>query len=152
MIDEHRFYRTFTTKVHGRANCDIDKITVSLHRHLSTTIDVICDRPPYGPGIMHRDGRGAFPTRPLRVEQPPAVEYDTNGNACYEVDSLLAERGSARRRELLVRWKGYGPEADQRKSRTELIREVPHLVAEFDALQAGGRAHINQLAQRQRAG
>jgi len=101
---------------------------------------------------LYRDGRGAFPTRPLRVEQPPAVEYDTNGNACYEVDSVLAERGSARRRELLVRWKGYGPEDDQWKSRTELMGEVPHLVAEFDALQADGRARINQLAQRQRVG
>jgi len=31
------------------------------------------------------------------------VDNDSNGNARYEVDSVLAKRGSARRRELLVR-------------------------------------------------
>ena len=73
------------------------------------------------------------------------MDNDSNGNARYEVDSVLAERGSAWRRELLVRWKGYGPEDDQWKSRTELLQEVPSLVAEFDALQADGRERINQL-------
>jgi hypothetical protein len=33
-----------------------------------------------------------------------------------------------------VRWKGYGPEDDQWKLRSGLIRETPAVVAEFDAL------------------
>jgi hypothetical protein len=90
---------------------------------------------------VYRNGRPAFPSRPQRLEQPPAVDHDTNGVARYEVESVLAQRGGARRCELLVRWKGYGAEDDQWKLRSELAREAPAMVAEFDARQVLSTTH-----------
>lgn len=84
---------------------------------------------------MYRDGSALFPERPQRYEQPPAVETDTNGVAEYEVECILAQRGTARRREMLVRWLGYAAEHDQWKPRSELQETAPEKVAEFDALQ-----------------
>jgi hypothetical protein len=84
---------------------------------------------------MYRDGRAQFPDRPQRHTQPPAVSSDTNGDTEYAVECVVAQRGPARRRELLVRWEGYGPEHDQWKSRRELLESAPLKVAEFDALQ-----------------
>jgi len=89
---------------------------------------------------VYRDGRSLFPTRPQQLQQPPAVEHDSNGVARYEVESLMAQRGKGKRCELLVRWKGYGAEDDQWKLRSELMRETPAAVAAFDALQADGPA------------
>ena len=100
---------------------------------------------------VYRDGRTPFPTRPQQLQQPPAVEHDSNGVARYEVESVLAQRGGASRRELLVRWKGYGAEDDQWLPRAELTRSAPTAVAAFDALQADGSIRIAQLALRARS-
>jgi hypothetical protein len=86
----------------------------------------------------YRDGRTLFPGRPQRLQQPPAVSEDTNGAPSYEVECVLAQRNSGARRELLVRWKGYGAEHDQWQRRSELVRSAPIAVAEYDALQQGG--------------
>jgi hypothetical protein len=85
---------------------------------------------------LYRDGRAPFPDRPQRLSQPPAVETDTNGVASYEVECVLAQRGAASRRELLVRWKGYGAEDDQWQPRSQLVRSAAKAVANFDAQQA----------------
>ena len=85
----------------------------------------------------YRDGRLAFPTRPVPYTQPPAVDSDTNGEQQYEVECAVASRGSGGRRELLVRWKGYGPENDQWLARADLKRTAPKAVEEFDARQHG---------------
>ena len=84
---------------------------------------------------LYRDGSTEFPDRPHRHHQPPAVETDTNGVSEYEVECIVAQRGPARRRQLLVRWVGYGSEHDQWKSRSELVKSAGIKVAEFDALQ-----------------
>jgi hypothetical protein len=78
------------------------------------------------------------------------VLTDTNGVASYEVECVVAQRGAGNRRELLVRWKGYGAEHDEWQRRSELIRSAPVVVAEYDALQQGGseraaQAALNQL-------
>ena len=93
---------------------------------------------------LQRDGQSLFPGRPQQLHQPPAVETDTNGAARYEVECVLAQRGSHARRELLIRWKGYGAEHDQWQRRSELIRTAPIAVANFDALQQGGSLHAAQ--------
>jgi hypothetical protein len=87
---------------------------------------------------LYRDGRALFPNRPQRLQQPPAVETDSNGVARYEVECVLAQRGAAGRRELLVRWKGYGAEDDQWQPRSQLIRTAADAVADFDSRQARG--------------
>lgn len=94
----------------------------------------------------YRDGRALFPNRPLPLQQPPAVDTDTNGAARYEVEAVLAQRGNHARREMLVRWKGYGAEHDEWQRRTELIRTAPTAVVEFDARQQGGSERAVQLA------
>lgn len=93
---------------------------------------------------LHRDGQALFPGRPQHLPQPPAVRTDTNGVASYEVECVVAQRGSHARRELLVRWKGYGAEHDQWQRRNELVRSAPAAVADFDALQQGGSQHAAQ--------
>ena len=95
---------------------------------------------------LYRDGSERFPTRPTRLHAPPAVSADTNGVASYEVESVLAQRGGRGRKELLVRWKGYGAEHDEWQPRSELVRTASELVAEFDARQRGGAYHAAQIA------
>lgn len=94
----------------------------------------------------YRDGRAAFPGRPQRLHQPPAVVTDTNGVAEYEVEAVLAQRGTGTLRELLIRWKGYGPEDDQWQRRSELVRTAPEKVAEYDGLQVGSSTHAARSA------
>lgn len=98
---------------------------------------------------LYRDGHSLFPHRPQRLHEPPAVIADSNGVAEWEVESVMAQRGAGARRELLIRWKGYGPEHDQWQSRSQLIRTAPLRVAEFDAIQQGGsqRAALAALSQ-----
>ena len=95
---------------------------------------------------LYRDSRDRFPTRPQQLYQPPAVSTDSNGAASYEVESVLAQRGGRGRKELLVRWKGYGAEHDQWQPRSELMRTAPQSVAEFDARQRDGAYHAAQIA------
>ena len=95
---------------------------------------------------LHHDGSARFPTRPQPLHQPPAVDADTNGDAIYDVDAVLAQRGGRGRKELLVRWKGYGAEHDQWQPRTELMRTAPKRVADFDARQRDGAYHAAQIA------
>jgi hypothetical protein len=95
---------------------------------------------------LYRDGSAQFPTRPRQLHQPPAVDHDTNGAPRYAVESVLAQRGPSNRRELLVRWEGYGAEHDQWQPRSQLVRSAPAAVAEFDARQGYCRAHNAQLA------
>ena len=79
---------------------------------------------------VYRDGSERFPMRPKRVHAPPAVSTDTNCVASYDVEAVLAQRGGRDRKELLVRWEGYGTEHDQWQPRSELARtvvaEAPH--------------------------
>jgi hypothetical protein len=98
---------------------------------------------------LHRNGQSLFPDRPQPLQQPPAVDTDTNGAARYEVECVLAQRGSHARRELLIRWKGYGAEHDQWQRRSELVRTAPTAVANFDALQQGGSLHAAQIVMNQ---
>jgi hypothetical protein len=95
---------------------------------------------------LYRDGSERFPTRPQRLHQPPAVSTDTNGTASYEVECVLAQRGGRGRKELLVRWKGYGAEHDQWQPRAELMRSASKAVAEFDARQRDGAHQAAQIA------
>lgn len=95
---------------------------------------------------LYRDGRKAFPDRPQRLHQPPAVEADTNGVASYAVETVLAQRRKGSQRELLVRWEGYGAEHDEWRPRGELVRSAPDIVAQYDALQQGGSSRAAQIA------
>jgi hypothetical protein len=90
---------------------------------------------------LYRDSQDRFPDRPQRVNQPPAVDCDTNGVTSYEVESIMAQRGPGARREMLVRWQGYGAEHDEWVPRSELVLSAPQRVADFDATSQGHTAH-----------
>jgi len=53
----------------------------------------------------------AFATRPQRFDRPPPeAEADSNGNAMWQVDRVLACKKVGRGKRYLVAWKGYPPE------------------------------------------
>jgi hypothetical protein len=93
---------------------------------------------------LYRDGSKLFPGRPQRLYQAPAVDRDTNGVASYEVEAIVAQRGAGARRELLVRFKGYGAEHDEWQLRNELTGSAPLKVAEYDALSQGNPHRATQ--------
>lgn len=55
----------------------------------------------------YRDPWEKFPLRPLTHTRPPPHSVTQDGVAQYEVESLLAKRGSGRGVQYLVQWKGY---------------------------------------------
>ena len=55
----------------------------------------------------YRDGTAAFPTRPQREDRPPPEIALADGAETYEVESILASRGSGARAQYLVKWRGY---------------------------------------------
>ena len=95
---------------------------------------------------LYRESDARFQTRPQRVHRPPAVDTDTNGVGTYEVESVLAQRGTGSRRELLVRWLGYGPEDDEWQPYAQLNRSAPEAVANFQDLQRGAGPQPQHLA------
>jgi hypothetical protein len=53
----------------------------------------------------------AFATRPQRYDRPPPeAQADTNGDALWQVDRVLACKKVGRGKRYLVAWKGYPPE------------------------------------------
>ena len=84
----------------------------------------------------YRDGRVEFPSRPQAHSRPPPVaEADTNGDAVYEVERVLAQRKRGRAVECLVAWKGYPAEENTWESRSKLARSAADVLADFDAQQ-----------------
>ena len=59
-----------------------------------------------------------IPWSTAAAAQPPAVQTDTNGVASYEVECVWRSVVASARRELLVRWKGYGAEHDEWQRRS----------------------------------
>ena len=86
---------------------------------------------------LYRDGSVQFPDRPVRYTRPPAAERDSNGDEEYTVERIIAERGSARRKQYLVLWQGYPPEEAQWLQRSQLAR-CTQVVNAWNALQGGG--------------
>jgi hypothetical protein len=55
----------------------------------------------------YQDGQQLFPDRPVPESRPPP-EASTDGDAStFEVESILAKRGSGSRTQYLVEWRGY---------------------------------------------
>jgi hypothetical protein len=55
----------------------------------------------------YRDGAALFPSRPPLDSRPPPESVLESGDEVYEVESILASRGSGARAQYLVQWRGY---------------------------------------------
>jgi hypothetical protein len=84
----------------------------------------------------YRDGLMEFPTRPQANSRPPPVaDADTNGEAEYEVERVMAQRKRGRAVECLVAWKGYPAEENTWEPRSKLARSAAEVLADYDAQQ-----------------
>ena len=80
---------------------------------------------------------GCLPARPQQLARPPPfAPADSNGDAAWEVERITAQRRSGRRRQFLVRWKGYSVEESTWQSRADLAN-TPDLLREWEAAAAG---------------
>ena len=81
----------------------------------------------------YRDGRAAFPSRPLLHSRPPPVaQADSNGDQVFEVDRIVAQRKRGRAMQFLVAWKGYPPEENTWEPRSALTRSAAQALADFE--------------------
>jgi hypothetical protein len=78
----------------------------------------------------------AFASRPQRFDRPPPeVRADSNGDALWVVDRVLACKKAGRGKRYLVAWKGYPPE----ENTWEPHASISHTTA-FEEFQAAQRA------------
>ena len=84
----------------------------------------------------YRDGRAAFPDRPQPHPRPPPVApSDSNGNAVWEVERIMAKRKHGRGTQLLVAWKGYPAEENTWEPRPSLLPGAADALADFEESQ-----------------
>lgn len=86
----------------------------------------------------------AFPTRPAAQARPPPDAVDANGQGVYEVERILAHRGSGVSARYLVLWKGYAYE-DATWENADNIAGASDALDEYRRLQ-------RSLPQRKRVG
>ena len=79
---------------------------------------------------VYHDGFVLFPGRPPAFARPPPESIAEDGAEIYEVDRVIAKRGSGSRTQYLILWKGYPLES----STWEPARNVdaPDAIAEFN--------------------
>jgi hypothetical protein len=82
----------------------------------------------------YRDGRAAFPLRPQAYDRPPPdAVADTNGDAQWLVERVLAAKRVGRGVRYLVAWRGYPPEENSWEPRSHLLPGAADALAEFEA-------------------
>ena len=81
----------------------------------------------------YRDGRSAFPDRPLPHPRPPPIApADSNGDAVWEVERVTAKRKAGRGVQYLVAWKGYPAEENTWLPRSSLLPGAADALADFE--------------------
>ena len=81
----------------------------------------------------YRDGRAAFPDRPQPHPRPPPVApADSNGDAIWEVERVVAKRKQGRGVQYLVAWKGYPAEENTWEPRASLLPGAADALADFE--------------------
>jgi len=80
----------------------------------------------------YRDGAATFPSRPRPESRPPPEISSVDGVEQYEVESILASRGTGARAQLLVKWRGY-PEWEATWERAASLAHAQEAVDEFEA-------------------
>ena len=100
------------------------------------------------------DGAREFPGRPVRYdrqgpvpEEDPAAGGPQAGEPVYEVEAVIARRGTGARRQYRVRWKGWPPETASWLSRKDW-GGISEAIAEFEAQ---NQVRVNAMRRRARA-
>ena len=79
----------------------------------------------------YRDGRLAFPTRPLEDHRPPPEVTLENGAALFEVESIIAKRGEGSRTRYLVKWLGY-PHWESTWESASALKNARDAIADYE--------------------
>jgi hypothetical protein len=80
----------------------------------------------------YNDGRASFPSRPQPDSRPPPEVVLENGAEIYEVESIIAKRGSGARTEYLVKWLGY-PHWESTWKRASELTEAQDAIDQFES-------------------
>jgi hypothetical protein len=88
---------------------------------------------------VYRDGADQFPSRLPPDSRPPPETVLEGGAEEYEVESILASRGSGARAQYLVKWRGYPlweatwEKASALKGAQTLVNDYHRVVADHDS-------------------
>ena len=78
----------------------------------------------------YRDGSSLFGSRPPANQRPPPETVE-NGAEVYEVESILAHRGSGARAQFLVKWRGY-PDWESTWQSRRTLGDARQVLAEYE--------------------
>jgi hypothetical protein len=82
---------------------------------------------------VYHEGAVAFPSRPPIDARPPPEVILENGAEVYEVESILAHRGTGTRAQYLVKWKGY-PHSESTWEKRSALGDATGALDEYEAL------------------
>jgi chromodomain-containing protein len=83
----------------------------------------------------YRDGHEQFPDRARLDDRPPPEVAREDGAHQYEVESIMARRGAARRLQYLVKWRGY-PHWEATWEPASALTQARQAVREFERIAA----------------
>jgi hypothetical protein len=117
-----KFFGPFRVKRVVNANAYELDLPASLRIHPVLNIDRL---------KAYRDGAALFPSRPPLDSRPPPESVLASGDEVYEVESILASRGSGARAQYLVQWRGY-PLWESTWEKASSLSGARDLVAEYE--------------------
>lgn len=82
---------------------------------------------------QYHDPSDSFPSRPQPDHRPPADSIREDGAELFEVESIIAKRGSNRRVEYLVKWLGYPNWESTWEKSSSLLPDAEEAVAEYES-------------------
>ena len=98
----------------------------------------------------YRDGTAEFPSRPSPDARPPPEVTLADGDEVFEVESIIASRGSGNRTQYLVKWLGY-PHWEATWEKASSLKDARQAVQEFESasahLDVNARATVNGRSQ-----
>jgi len=121
-----KYFGPFKVKRVANANAYELDLPASLRIHPVLNIDRL---------KAYRDGAALFPSRPPPDSRPPPESVLESGAEEYEVESILASRGSGARAQYLVKWRGY-PHWESTWEKASNLSGSRALVADYERVLA----------------